>query len=201
GLFVANEGFARPGAVTGTPVRSSFFAVPQLDPAAETRRVLVFGGSQGSRVLNRAMAKVAPTLQTLKVQVVHQTGEQDFAAAKKRYYKVPPGWTITPFLPKLWEELGWADIVVSRAGAMTVAELAAAGRPSILVPFAAAAEAHQLANARAMSKAGAAVVVREDELETNRFAVVIEELFTDRKRLVRMGENARKLARPDAAKL
>ena len=200
GLLAANAGFARQGVVTGTPVRSQFFATPPLNPEATTQRVLVFGGSQGSRVLNRAMAKAAPTLQALKIEVVHQTGELDHAAAKKRYYKVPPGWTITPFLPHLWEQFAWADLIVCRAGAMTVAELAAAGRPAILVPFAAAAEAHQLANARAMSSAGAAVTVREDELETTRFAVVVEELFSDRKRLAKMGENARRFARPEAAK-
>jgi UDP-N-acetylglucosamine--N-acetylmuramyl-(pentapeptide) pyrophosphoryl-undecaprenol N-acetylglucosamine transferase len=133
---------------------------------------------------------------------VHQTGPQDLAAARKRYYKVPQGWRLTAFLPKLWEELGWADLVVCRAGAMTVAELAAAGRPAILVPFAAATEGHQLANARALSEAGAALTVREEQLESpNQLAAAIEELFSDRNRLARMGQNARKLARPQAAKL
>jgi UDP-N-acetylglucosamine--N-acetylmuramyl-(pentapeptide) pyrophosphoryl-undecaprenol N-acetylglucosamine transferase len=121
--------------------------------------------------------------------------------AAKRYYKVPPGWKLVPFLPRLWEELAWADLVVARAGAMTVAELAAAGRPAILVPFAAAAEQHQLANALALSRAGAAVTLPEEELETNRFAAIVEELFSDRERLAKMGENARKIASPQAAKM
>ncbi len=146
------------------------------------------------------MAKVAPALLTQHLQVIHQTGEMDFAAAKKRYYKIPPGWRIEPFLPKMWEEFGWADLIVSRAGALTVAEIAAAGRPSILVPFAAATEAHQLANAKALTRAGASVTMREDLVETNSFAAVIEQLFSDRKHLVKMGENARKLAKPEAAK-
>ena len=197
----ANAGFQRPGVVTGTPVRSQFFAVPPLDALATTRRVLVFGGSQGSRVLNRALAKAAPVLQPLGLEVVHQTGEQDFAGARKRYYKIPPGWRLVPFLPRLWEELAWADLVVSRAGAMTVAELAAAGRPAILVPFAAAAEEHQLANARVLSRAGAAVTMHEDELETNQFAAVVADLLSDREGLAKMGESARRLAKPQAAKL
>lgn len=201
GLEAANRTFARPGAVTGTPVRSRFFEVAPLDPEAVSHRVLVFGGSQGSRVLNRALARAAPVLQPLALEVVHQTGAQDLAAAKKRYYKIPQGWRVTAYLPQLWEELGWADLVVSRAGAMTVAELAAAGRPSILVPFAAATEGHQLANALALSEAGAALTVREEDLETNRLAAAIEELFSDRKRLARMGENARRLAKPQAAKI
>jgi UDP-N-acetylglucosamine--N-acetylmuramyl-(pentapeptide) pyrophosphoryl-undecaprenol N-acetylglucosamine transferase len=201
GLEAANRAFARPGVVTGTPVRSRFFDVAPVDPEAVTHRVLVFGGSQGSRVLNRALARAAPVLEPLALEVVHQTGAQDLAAAKKRYYKIPPGWRLAAFLPRLWEEIGWADLVVSRAGAMTVAELAAAGRPAILVPFAAATEGHQLANALALSKAGAALTVREEELETNRLAAAVEELFSDRKRLAKMGENARKLAQPEAAKL
>ncbi len=201
GLEAANAGFSRPGVVTGTPVRSPFFSVPPLDPQAKTRRLLVFGGSQGSRVLNRALAKAAPLLEPLGLEVVHQTGEQEFAAAKTRYYKIPPGWKLVPFLPRLWEEIAWADLVVARAGAMTVAELAAAGRPAVLVPFDDAAEEHQLANARALARAGAAVTVREDELETNTFAGVIAELFSDHARLATMGEDARKLAKPQAAKL
>jgi UDP-N-acetylglucosamine--N-acetylmuramyl-(pentapeptide) pyrophosphoryl-undecaprenol N-acetylglucosamine transferase len=201
GLEAANGVFSRPGVVTGTPVRSRFFEVPPLDPAAATHRMLVFGGSQGSRALNRALARAAPVLQSLALEVVHQTGARDLAGAKKRYYKIPQGWRLTAFLPRLWEEMGWADLVVCRAGAMTVAELSAAGRPSILVPFAAATEGHQFANALALTQAGAALTVREEELETNRLAVAVEELFSDRKRLARMGENARKLAQPNAARL
>lgn len=201
GLEAANADFARPGVVTGTPVRSAFFGLPPLDPEATTRRVLVFGGSQGSRVLNRALTKAAPMLQSLGLEVVHQTGEQEIAVAKKRYYKIPAGWRLEAFLPRMWEQVGWADLVVCRAGAMTVAEIAAAGRPSILVPFAAATQAHQLANALALSQAGAAVTVREEELQSNRLAAVVEELFSDRQRLAKMGENARKLAKPQAAKM
>lgn len=200
GLEAANRILTQPGLVTGTPVRRAFFGVPKLDPEASTRRVLVFGGSQGSRVLNRLISKVAPLLQPLQLEVIHQTGQQEFVAARKRYYKVPPGWRIEPFLPRMWEELAWADLVVSRAGAMTVAELAAAGRPAILVPLASSTEGHQLANALAMSEAGAALTVREEELEANRFAAALEELLQNRKRLAKMGQNARSLAKPEAAK-
>ena len=201
GLEAANARLKRPGVVTGTPVRGAFFSVPPLDEEATTQRILVFGGSQGSRVLNRAIAKAAPTLQALGMKVVHQTGELEFAAAKKRYYKVPPGWRLEAFLPRMWEELAWADLVVSRSGAMTVAELSAAGRPAVLVPLASSTEQHQLANAEALSAAGAAVTLQEQDLESDRLAAVLEELFSNRKRLVKMGENARKLGAPQAAKL
>lgn len=200
GFQAANEIFKRKGVVTGTPVREPFFSVAPLDPEAETRKVLVFGGSQGSRVLNRIVARDAPTLQALQLEVIHQTGELEFAASQKRYYKLPRGFRIVPFLPKMWEEFAWADLIICRAGALTVAELAAAGRPAILVPLATSTEGHQMANATAMAKAGAAVTLREEELEANRLAATIDKLFADRKRLTKMGENAHKLARPQAAR-
>jgi UDP-N-acetylglucosamine--N-acetylmuramyl-(pentapeptide) pyrophosphoryl-undecaprenol N-acetylglucosamine transferase len=200
GFEAANGVFKRKGVVTGTPVREPFFSAPPLDPAAETRKVLVFGGSQGSRVLNRIVARDAPGLQSLQVEVIHQTGEHEFAAAQKRYYKLPRGFRVVPFLPRMWEEFAWADLVICRAGALTVAELAAAGRPAILVPLATSTEGHQMANAAVMSRAGAAVTLREEQLEANMLAATVEALFSDRKRLAKMGEAARRLARPQAAK-
>ena len=200
GFEAANGVFKRKGLVTGTPVREPFFSIAPLDPAVETRRVLVFGGSQGSRVLNRIVARDAPSLQSLQVELIHQTGEHEFAAAQKRYYKLPRGFRLMPFLPRMWEEFAWADLIICRAGALTVAELAAAGRPAILVPLSTSTEGHQQANALAMAKAGAAVRLREEDLEANRLAATVETLFSDRKRLAKMGEAARKLARPQAAK-
>src|SRR4029077_19197128 len=126
---------------------------PRLDPKSPTRRLLVFGGSQGSTVLNRALAQVAPVLAGDGLEGVHQTGERNLEATRALYGPIPSGWRLMPFLPRLYEELAWADLVVSRAGAMTLAELAAAGRPGILVPFAAAAHAHQTANALAFAQA------------------------------------------------
>jgi UDP-N-acetylglucosamine--N-acetylmuramyl-(pentapeptide) pyrophosphoryl-undecaprenol N-acetylglucosamine transferase len=200
GFEAANKVFKRKGILTGTPVREPFFGVAPLNLGADTRRVLVFGGSQGSRALNRIVARDAPMLQSLKLEVIHQTGELEFAATQKRYYKLPRGFRLLPFLPNMWEEFAWADLIICRSGALTVAELAAAGRPAILVPLAASTEGHQLANARMMANAGAAVVLREAELEANRLAATVETLFSDRKRLVKMGENAHKLARPEAAR-
>jgi len=103
-------------------------------------------------------------------------------------------------LPKLFEELGWADLVVCRAGAMTLAELAAAGRPAILVPFAAAAHGHQLANARVFADAGAAVVIEELRLNGETLTAAVREALSNRTRLVEMSERARTLAVPDAAR-
>jgi len=200
GLAAANAHLRRKGVVTGTPVRREFFAVPPLEPETASRRLFVFGGSQGSRVINRAMARAAVLLEKSNLEVVHQTGEKDLAGTRQRYPRMPANWKLEPFLPRLWEQMAAADLVVSRAGAMTVSELAAAGRPAILVPFGAAAVGHQLENARALAKAGAAVVIAEKDLTAESLAGTIVELFRDRARLIAMGQKAKTLARPDAAR-
>jgi UDP-N-acetylglucosamine--N-acetylmuramyl-(pentapeptide) pyrophosphoryl-undecaprenol N-acetylglucosamine transferase len=131
---------------------------------------------------------------------VHQTGDKDLAATRQRYPRVPAGWKLVPFLPKLAEEMAWADLVVCRSGAMTVAELAAAGRPSILVPFGAAAGGHQMENARALYRAGAAAVMEEKDLTAENLAGGIDQLLKDRPKLVLMGQKAKNLGKPEAAR-
>ena len=200
GLAAANRQLRRAGTVTGTPVRREFFAAPPIDPAGATRRLLVFGGSQGSRVLNRAVARAAVLLEKSNLEVVHQTGEKDLTGTRQRYPRMPANWRLEPFLPRLWEQMAWADLVVCRAGALTVAELAASGRPAILVPFGAAAAGHQLENARAYEKARAAAVIAEKDLTAESLAGTVVELFKDRERLAAMGQKAKALARPDAAR-
>ena len=199
GLARANVSLARAGTVTGTPVRSEFFAIPPVT-AGRTRRLLVFGGSQGSAGLNCVLAAAARRLAAEGVEAVHQTGESHFAPVQASYGEVPARWRLAPFLPRLYEELAWADLVVSRAGAMTLAELAAAGRPAILVPFGAATHGHQRENAVAFQEAGAARVIEEPSLTAEVLAGAVTELFADRARLCRMGEAARSLAVPDAAR-
>ncbi len=199
GLAAANAHLRRAGVVTGTPVRREFFEIPPFDPNAATRRLLVFGGSQGSRVINRAMARAAVLLEKSGLEVVHQTGEKDLTGTRQRYTRMPANWKLEAFLPRLWEQMAWADLVLSRAGAMTVSELAAAGRPSILVPFGAAAAGHQLENARAIYRAGASIVIDEKDLEAETLAGTIAEIMKDRARLTAMAQKARSLAKPNAA--
>lgn len=201
GLAETNRRLSRPGVVTGTPVRPEFFAVPPIDPLATTRRLLLFGGSQGSRILNRALLEAAPLLAGDRVEVIHQTGEKDFDEARGRYGVVPAGWRVTPFLPRIHEELSWADLVLSRSGSQTLAELAAAGRPAILVPFGAATHGHQSENAAVFARAGAALVIGEEELSGEKLAHAVRALLERRAELGRMGEKARSFARPDASRL
>jgi len=200
GVPGANTHLVRPGVVTGTPVRPEFFRIPPIDPSAATRRLLVFGGSQGSRVLNRAMAEAAPLLERDAIEVIHQAGEKEFESVRTLYGRIPKGFRVEPFLPLIHRELSWADLVLSRAGSQTLAELSAAGRPAILVPFGSATHGHQMENARAFERAGAAVAIEEGALTGETLASAVHGLLADRARLHEMGERARGFARPDAAK-
>jgi UDP-N-acetylglucosamine--N-acetylmuramyl-(pentapeptide) pyrophosphoryl-undecaprenol N-acetylglucosamine transferase len=196
----AGARLSRPAVVTGTPVRAEFFAIPPIPADRPTPRVLVFGGSQGSVVLNRAMAAAAERLSREGFEVIHQTGEKNLSATASLYGSLPAGWRLEPFLPRLFDQLAWADVVVCRAGATTLGELAAAGRPALLVPFGSAANAHQLANAIAFSRGGAARVIEESALSGGSLAVALLEMTSDRARLLEMGRAARSLAHPEAAR-
>jgi UDP-N-acetylglucosamine--N-acetylmuramyl-(pentapeptide) pyrophosphoryl-undecaprenol N-acetylglucosamine transferase len=199
GIAQANARLARPGRVTGTPVRAEFFEIRDLDPRSTSRRLLVFGGSQGSIVLNRVMAEASARLSADGFEAVHQTGAGNLETARRLYEVQPRGWRLEPFLPRLYEELAWADLVICRAGAMTLAEICSAGRPAILVPFAAAAHGHQSANARALEQAGAATVIDEAQLSADTLAAAVRRLFEDRTRLAEMGRRARALSVPGSA--
>ena len=202
-LPAANARLARPGVVTGTPVRPEFFAVPPLSSGAAKRRLLVFGGSQGAAPLNRAVCDAASALAAEGVSLVLQTGEKHLAGVERRLSQAgsaSPSVRLEAFLPRLNEELGAADLVVARSGAMTVAELAAAGRPAILVPFASATHGHQRENARALASAGAAILMEEGDLTGERLSRVVLDLLGDPERLARMGAAARTLSRPEAAR-
>ncbi|HKA37973.1 MAG TPA: undecaprenyldiphospho-muramoylpentapeptide beta-N-acetylglucosaminyltransferase [Thermoanaerobaculia bacterium] len=200
GLAASNSRLKKPGTVTGTPVREEFFQIRPLSPSARTRRLLVFGGSQGSIVLNRAMARAVRHLAAEDLEVIHQTGEKHFAPVQAAYGEIPARWKLVPFLPRLFEELAWADLVLSRSGAMTLAELSAAGRPAVLVPFGSATHGHQRENAAASVEAGAARMIEETALTGESLAEAVRDLLSDRPLLARMGESARSLAVPDAAR-
>jgi UDP-N-acetylglucosamine--N-acetylmuramyl-(pentapeptide) pyrophosphoryl-undecaprenol N-acetylglucosamine transferase len=197
------------GIVVGNPVRAELFDIPSLveRPKDRRRHVLVVGGSQGAQILNRlvpeALVRVMETGPAL--DVVHQAGKakglgHDADDLRRTYAALglPPA-CVHEFLDDIPAAYSGADLVVSRSGAMTVAEIAAAGRPAVLVPFAGATHGHQEANARALEEAGAAVVVTEAEATVDRLAEVIGTLLADPLRLLEMGEAARRSARPDAA--
>jgi len=192
--------------VTGNPVRPAFFDIPSLVSRSRERRLrlLVVGGSQGAEILNRlmpgALARVAAS--GIAFDVVHQAGkgraDEVVAAYGKRGLSGDRAF-VHEFLDDMAAAYAAADLVVARAGAMTVAEVAAAGRPALLVPFAAAAHGHQEANGRDLESRGAAVVVTEAESTEESLAAALTSLLGDPPRLLAMGEAGRRSAAPDAA--
>jgi UDP-N-acetylglucosamine--N-acetylmuramyl-(pentapeptide) pyrophosphoryl-undecaprenol N-acetylglucosamine transferase len=164
--------------------------------------VLVVGGSGGARSINRALVGALPKLAAMAPppRIVHQTGPIEHEDVQ-RAYAAHPGLEadVRPFLDDMPQQLEAADLVVCRAGATTLAELAAAGRPAILVPFPFAADDHQRANAVAVRDAGAAVVVEDQEFDGARCAAEIGAFALDRARGARMAEASRALAQPEAA--
>ena len=192
------------GVVTGNPIRAEFFAASTQQPATGTRkRLLIFGGSQGSRVINDAIAGALLFLAKLKdtIDIVHQTGPGDLDRVKSAYATSPfPNARVVAYLDPIVDEIAAADLIVSRAGAMTLGELAAVGRGAILIPFAAATNNHQELNARVVEKAGGAIVITEAELKPEKVAGAITSALSDPERTRRMGTAAKALAAPEATK-
>lgn len=192
------------GTVTGNPIRGEFFeaGAPKREESAR-RRILVFGGSQGSRILNRTMSAALAHLAELRdrIEIVHQTGSNDLESVRAAYAASPfAGARVVPYLDPMVDEIAAADLVVSRAGAMTIGELSAVGRAAVLVPFAAATNNHQELNARVVERAGGAVVITEAELSAERLAGAIAEIVTNPGRTAAMGMAAKTLAQPDATR-
>lgn len=190
------------GIVTGNPVREAFTRIGP-PPGGPALSLLVFGGSRGARSINRAMVEALPALaQMLPIpSIVHQTGPDALDEVRAAYAAFPSlaSAHVAAFLDDMPRRLADADLVVARAGATTLAELAAAGRPAILVPYPHAADDHQRLNAEAVAEVGAALSILDHELSGPGLAGAVAELAADRARLRRMGEAARTLARPDAA--
>ncbi|MGO9933781.1 MAG: undecaprenyldiphospho-muramoylpentapeptide beta-N-acetylglucosaminyltransferase [Steroidobacteraceae bacterium] len=188
----------------GNPVRDEIagLAPPaQRFAAREPRaRLLVFGGSQGAQRLNAvlpaALARLAPEN---RPQVRHQAGERGLEAARARYLESQVEAEVLPFIEDMAKAYAWADLAVCRAGAMTVAELQAAGLGAIFVPLAVATDDHQSKNAAVMVAVGAAIIIQERDLTPERLSAVIAELTADRARMLKMAEAARAQRVTDAA--
>jgi UDP-N-acetylglucosamine--N-acetylmuramyl-(pentapeptide) pyrophosphoryl-undecaprenol N-acetylglucosamine transferase len=196
--------FGRRGIVTGNPVRPEFFSGSSSPPrdAAGTRRILIFGGSQGAHAINVAMVEAAPRLAAgpVRLAITHQTGERDLQLVRDGYERAGLEGRVEPFLFNMDREIAAADLVVCRAGATTIAELTAAARPSVLIPLPTAADDHQRKNAEVLAVAGAAELIEQKNLTGDLLATRISALLQDRPRLDTMAAAARTLARPDAAR-
>lgn len=195
--------YFRHAEVTGIPVRSEFFHLEKRSDNA-LPHLLVFGGSQGARILNTLMPQVVTRLLDAVpgLTILHQAGARQAEAAQEAYVKSgadPKRWQVHPFLDDMAARFQAADLVLSRSGASTVAELAAAGKASLLIPFAAAADDHQRKNAEVLAREGAADLLLESEAAPDRLLERLISLLRDAPRVHQMGEQARKLAHPDAA--
>jgi UDP-N-acetylglucosamine--N-acetylmuramyl-(pentapeptide) pyrophosphoryl-undecaprenol N-acetylglucosamine transferase len=198
--FEETAKYFRHAELTGVPVRQAFFEIPPK--LGGTPTVLIFGGSQGAHAINQAMMRCLPELrrQAPGIQIIHQTGERDYNDALTAYRRLGPSAEVFKFIDNMPEAFARADLVVCRSGASTVAEITAAGKPAIFVPFPRAADDHQRVNAEALAKSGAAVVVEESKLEGVWLVETIAALLGDSRRLEQMSEAARSLAHPHAAR-
>lgn len=184
--------------VLGNPVRPAVVSAGRT-ALPDGPSILVFGGSQGARAINRAMVGALPALSKIEgLSIVHQTGQADFDDTRRGYDAVGVTAAVTPYVDDMGAAYARAALVVARAGATTVAELTACGRPALLIPYPHAAHGHQERNARAVEAAGAGVVILERDLAGPPLGAAIAGLLADRPRLVRMAEASRALGRPDA---
>jgi len=195
----ARRAFGRKGVVTGNPVRGAFPGLPPKEHR-DPFTVLVFGGSQGSRVLNRALLSALPHLPGGdRLRIVHQTGEAMQKEVEDAYAAAERPAEVAAFLDDMEARFAAADLVVCRSGATTCAELTAAGKAAVLVPFSQAADDHQRINAQALAAAGAARMIEEKDLNGAALARAVRDLLDTPGALEAMEHAARTLGRPDAA--
>jgi UDP-N-acetylglucosamine--N-acetylmuramyl-(pentapeptide) pyrophosphoryl-undecaprenol N-acetylglucosamine transferase len=188
--------------VTGVPVREAFFQIASHLRANTKPTLLVFGGSQGAHAINQVvMDSVADLCQRVPgIHIVHQTGEGDYNDAQAAYAKLGDSVEAHRFIDDMPGAFARADLLICRSGASTVAEVTAAGKPAVFVPFPRAADDHQKRNAEALERAGAAVMLEESRLTRESLVDAVSALLSDPSRLQTMGDAARKLSHPNAAR-
>lgn len=202
-------GFAeafRPGIearVVGNPVRAELVARAAVSPwrfdGDRPLRLLVLGGSLGAGPLNRLMPELLSLETVPAIELWHQCGERHEAAVRAAYERCGRApWRLDPFLEAMAEAYAWADLVLARAGALTIAELAVMGRPALLVPLPHAIDDHQAANARHLERVGAARLLPQEELTAEQLARILRELAARPDALATMAEASRNFARPEA---
>lgn len=183
--------------LTGNPIRES---IRQLREQRKVpgRNVLIVGGSQGASALNQIMLRELDQFRHLDLHIWHQTGSRDFELVSEQYAVRNPKARATAFIDDMQAAYSFADLIICRAGATTIAELTAAGKPSILVPFPYATHDHQLINARSVADKGGALVMQQSQLESVSLATAVGDLFQMPERLAVMGRAARDMGLPDA---
>src|SRR5690348_4500556 len=195
--FEETRRFFRNAVVTGVPVRQEFFRIPER-PFSPPGSLLVFGGSQGARVLNQTMIESIPKWKQLGIQIRHQTGERDFEKVDSAYKQAGFPAQVSRFIDDMPSAFAQADLVLCRSGASTVGEITAAGKPAVFVPFPFAADDHQRKNAEALEKLGAGRLIPEAELTAERLIATVAYLLRNPTSLAEISSRARKLSHPNA---
>jgi len=195
--------FGAKAQVTGVPVRREFFQAPGQAPktAPAKLNLLITGGSRGASPINTAFIRAIPILAARKNElfIVHQTGERDYNDVHLAYANAQIHAEVVPFIEHMAERFAQADLIVCRAGAITVAEISAAGRAAIFIPFAAATDAHQFKNAQALAESGAARILPQNELTPERLSSEIFAFLDQPAQLTEIASRARSFAHPRAA--
>lgn len=186
----------------GNPVRRSIAALPAPAQRFADRsgplRILVLGGSQGARTLNAMVPAALATLAQGRYQVRHQCGSRDVVAVQQAYENVGVASKVVSFIDDMADAYGWSDFVICRAGALTIAELSAAGLGAVLIPFPQAVDDHQTRNARNLVDVGAARLIANADVTATSLAALVDDATSSRARLLAMANAARTLARPGA---
>lgn len=198
--FADTEGPAFTGekaVVTGNPVRAEIRALRD-ERRMPGRNILIVGGSQGASALNGFVLRELDRIKALGLGIWHQTGKDEFEAIRGVYAEKYPEARVEPFISDMHEAYRFADLVICRAGATTIAELTVAGKPSILVPYPYATHDHQLKNARSLEKGGAALVFQQRQLDELNLSAAVGDLFQMPENLARMARAAREMGIPDA---
>ncbi|HOW57606.1 MAG TPA: undecaprenyldiphospho-muramoylpentapeptide beta-N-acetylglucosaminyltransferase [Smithellaceae bacterium] len=188
--------------VSGNPVRSAFTRTRgQMREKADIRHLLIFGGSQGAAAINKAVAGMLSEMGKIKnlVQITHQTGVKDGEAMKQAYQEAGIKAEVTPFIDDMAAAYRTADLIICRAGATSLAEITAAGRAAVLIPFPLATNDHQTKNAEELAHAGAAVIIKESDLTAAVLWNTVSSLLQDEKKLKAMAENSARQGNINAA--
>ncbi|MGA2781729.1 MAG: undecaprenyldiphospho-muramoylpentapeptide beta-N-acetylglucosaminyltransferase [Smithella sp.] len=188
--------------LSGNPVRAAFVVEHSKEKEKKDyRQLLIFGGSQGAEAINKSIINMLPQLRSMKtkVHILHQTGSRQLEEVKKAYEQSGIQAKVTPFIVDMAGAYADADLIICRAGATSLAEITAAGKVAILIPYPWAAKDHQLKNAQALAIEGAALMIPERELSGGKLFSAIEDLLWDEQKLRQMEKNSLRMSKVDAA--
>ena len=195
------ETFAKFGSkcrVTGIPIRPAFHKINSKISRKGPLRILIFGGSRGSRAINNLVCEALPFLSSDCVSIVHQTGPYDYSKVKENFRQTNIEVEPIKFIQDMPKRFSDTDLIIARSGALTLAEITASGRASILIPFPQATDNHQIKNAKTLSDRRAALVLIEENTNGRKLAHLIMELEKNRERLISMARSAKVLAQPES---